>query len=496
MSTLAVPDGSPPAPSATSWRVVAALVRYCGLAPILYLLMALPTVVFLTVLTPPFQTPDETNHFRRAVQILRGEIVGHEITAPGWSGAHLPKSVVKVAESFSYLIGHPESRFSSDVMHDDSATPWDWSDREFTSFANTVIYPPFFYLPSVGALAAARQLGWNVLDAYRLARLVTGLSAVLIATLAIAMAARGRAMLFVILSLATPLYLFASISQDGLLIACMALAMGCCSRADGQKRPLHGWERVAVAMLLGAAVAARPPYVFALAVLVTPLVRCRPGGGWTRSRLQPLLPLLAALAIGLGWVVFGARPAQTPMRLEAGVSIAGQIGSMLSHPAAFPLALANTLRGSLGVQIEQAIAVLGWSETMFPPLYYLAATIALVLAAALALTGPRGLLSFRWGLLLAGAFALASASLYAALYLSWTTVGADYVDGFQGRYFLPAFMLLAVTLPALSGLGLSVAPAIERLGMRWRPVAWVALGLFAAMSDLYLPYRVFQRYYG
>lgn len=478
-----------------AWLALARpLVWFASLSPAVYLITALPTVLFLTVLVPPFQVPDETNHFRREIQLVRGGLVGREIPAPGFSGATLPRSVETVAEAFSYLIAHPDARFSPAVMHETASTPWNWSDRAFTSFANTVIYPPFFYLPSVGALEVARGLGWKPLDAYGLARLVNGLSAVGIAALAIGLAKRGRAVLFTVLSFPSTLYLFASVSQDALLIACSALAMAICSRAADLGRSLTATERVGVVLLFGAMAAARPPYALLGAVLATPLV-IYPGPG-VGARLRAALPALGALSIAACWIAFGARPGQTPMRLESGVSIPGQIHFIVQHPTAFPIALANTIQDRIGVEIAQSIAVLGWSETLFPSFYYVAAGAALALATALSLGGRRASLSPRWGAALLAAAALTYVALLAALYLQWTPVGDETVDGFQGRYLLPVAMLFAVALPAFSRSGPTGVPAATGTGARCRTAAALALCGFAALSAVWLPHEVFLRYYG
>jgi uncharacterized membrane protein len=487
------------ATTAGSWRAGGAFLRSLGrLAPAVYLVTALPTVIFLTTLTPPFQAPDETNHFRRAVQILRGEIVGHDIEAPGWSGAQVPKNVGEVAESFSYLIGQPEKKFSAEIMRNTRKIPWNWTDREFNSFANTVIYPPLFYLPAVGTLAAARDLGWGVLDSYLLARLTTGIVAVLIATLAIGLAVNGRALLFVLLSLPMSLYLFASISQDALLIASTALAMSLCSRAAGQDRALNVVERVIVAVLLGGAVAARPPYIFLLSVLLTPIVRSEVRGRtaiW--ARVRPLLPFAAALAIGLGWIVFGALPSQTPMRAEAGVAMAGQAKFLFWHPAWFPEVLLNTLWSNGVPHFKMFVGNLGWTDTALPPVYYPLAAYTLGLACVLAFFGRGHRLSGRWGLMLVATCVLAWAGVYGILYLTWTTVGADAVDGVQGRYFLPSATLLAVALPAMgSALARSAPPAVARAGRHFSRATWLVLFSMAAVSDLWLPRVVFARYFG
>ncbi|MFL5255705.1 MAG: hypothetical protein ACJ8AI_22970 [Rhodopila sp.] len=45
-------------------------------APVWYVIVTLPLVLFLVFATPPMQVPDETNHFLRAVQLSQGEVFG------------------------------------------------------------------------------------------------------------------------------------------------------------------------------------------------------------------------------------------------------------------------------------------------------------------------------------------------------------------------------------------------------------------------------------
>src|SRR4051812_22863674 len=48
-------------------------------APVWYVIVTLPLVLFLVFATPPMQVPDETNHFLRAVQLSQGEVFGEKL---------------------------------------------------------------------------------------------------------------------------------------------------------------------------------------------------------------------------------------------------------------------------------------------------------------------------------------------------------------------------------------------------------------------------------
>jgi hypothetical protein len=51
-----------------------------GLAS-LFVLFALPIVIFFAVTVPPGEVPDEPQHIFRAASILHGEIIGHRATS-------------------------------------------------------------------------------------------------------------------------------------------------------------------------------------------------------------------------------------------------------------------------------------------------------------------------------------------------------------------------------------------------------------------------------
>ncbi len=292
------------------------------------------------------------------------------------------------------------------------------------------------------------------------------------------------------------LFLFASVSQDALMLSCTALAASLCSRAVGRDRALSAWECAVVAVLIGAAIAARPPYVALLAMLVVPVAGSEEFFERQRARVRTMLSGLAALAIGSGWVVFGARLSQTPMRLEAGVSIPSQVSSMLSHPASFPEAFLNTAWDSGREQLQQTVGVLGWTDTPLPFGFYvlIGCTIGVAVLATL-IESDRGVRT-PWGAVLLGAFGLAVVGIYAALYLSWTPVGANSVDGIQGRYFLPAASLLALAVPSLGSPVVRRQWGAGRDGSSIRPAVWLALFALTAASDLWLPHVVFVRYFG
>jgi uncharacterized membrane protein len=432
------------------------------------------------------------------VQILGGQIVG-QVHSPIEAGGVLPKNVMRVAETFDFMISHSEIKVRPEITVDTRKIAWDWKDKEFTTFVNTVIYPPVGYIPAVCGLWIGRSMGLSVLDSFYNGRYFSGLVSVLLASFAIYISRWGRSLFFVLLSLPMALYQFASLTQDSLLISMTAIAFSFYSRAAGEGRDVYEYECYLAAVLLGWILAARPPYVFFCAILFT--MRSLRGVSLTLSRaiLRKLLPVAAALVIGGAWILFGALPAKVPFRLAEGVSAKHQLGYVLHHPDAIFVAVWHTLEGAFVAHFKQFIGILGWSDTYLPDFYYSLACVALLIAVLASLV--QGWVVDRThasklslGIVFAAISAVTWATVYGTLYLVWTKVGADSVDGIQGRYFLASAMALAVAVPAFGS-------SLSKLGRlrgaeHVQTFAWSSLIATVIFLDLALPRAVLIRYYG
>jgi uncharacterized membrane protein len=470
------------------------------LAPIIYLAIALPTSLFLSTLIPPFQAPDETTHFRRAVQLLRGQIIG-QVHLPIEAGGALPKNVMRVAEAFDFMIGHSDVKVRPDVTVDTRKLPWNWRDREYTSFVNTVIYPPIGYVPAVFGIWVGRSIGFAILDSYYLGRYCNAIASVLLASFAIYIARWGRSIFYVLLSLPMTLYLFASLTQDALLISMTALALSFYSRAAGEGRDVYDYECYLSALLLGCVWAARPPYVFLCPILLSLRSLRSISVSPSQKLLKKILPFAIAIGIGGAWILFGALPAKVPFRLAEGVSAKHQLHYVMHHPSALFIPLYNTLKGVFVPHFEQFIGTLGWTDTYLAGFYYWLACCALLIAGLASLV--QGWMidrpqygKFNLGILFAAASLVTWAAIYGTEYLFWTKVGADTIEGIQGRYFLPSSMALAVAVPAFGSSLFRFGSLGPGTTARVQASAWTILLAIVIFLDFILPHAVLVRYYG
>jgi hypothetical protein len=74
----------------------------------IYLLYAIPMVYMAAAMIPPFQNPDEPNHFMRAEQVSRGELV------PSFYYKHQPDTNKRSASSDSTVLYPKPGGFRTD----------------------------------------------------------------------------------------------------------------------------------------------------------------------------------------------------------------------------------------------------------------------------------------------------------------------------------------------------------------------------------------------
>jgi len=410
------------------------------LLALLYLLLALPLCLRIALLTPPLQAADEAEHVMRAAQIGRGGFIARR--APdGEVGGVLPLSLARLRDSFYALRFRPVAPVGSSLRREAASLAWG-GRRGFLSFANTALYPPVFYLPASAALDAGRWLHLRLVPSLALARLFDASLACLIASACILFAGAAPALLAALLALPMTLSLFASCSQDAMLIAASALLAAWLGRQpDGQAiagRARAAGSRagfLAAGVLVGCLGAARPPYLV-LALLL-------PLASPPRARRWALGGLCCAGGIALLWIVVGAGPCLTPTRAGGSLLGGAQMGFLLHHPLA-PLHIAwRTLLSEGPTLLRETLGVLDWLDVPLPASAY--GLIILIIAALVALQATAGL---RRTALPVMAVLLASAALIFGLqYLSWSPAGSPVVEGVQGRYFIPLLLAATTLLP-------------------------------------------------
>jgi hypothetical protein len=434
----------------------------------LYSLFSSSLFVFVV---PPFQHPEEVNHFLRASQLASGGLVGKRfvqpsVNAPSFvtAGGKIDPATVRAAWPFVPMMFRPNVRANAAMW----SAPQHWSGaRKLWPFPNTVIYPPVFYAPAIAAIGLGRVLDLTVLHTLLLGRALTALAVASIGTLAVAAAEGAAPWVFTVLLLPMSLDIAVSVSQDGLMLACGALAGALLVRALSNGGATARFACIGMAVLLSLVAMARPPY---LVLASLPLLI---GAVPWRTRLAASGASVGAV---LAWSALAAATDLTNLGAGFGANGTAQANYLRQHIFAFPAILWRTLRDEHLQFLQQFLGRLGWDDTKLPTAYYAAALAALVLAAAISLTAPsrhRVPAQVRCAVLAAGL--VAATSVFLSLYLAWTVPGYPTVGGVEGRYFLPIALVGAVLVIPV---GVPRSPLLQRLRM----VSFAIIAAFPAVS--------------
>ena len=447
-------------------------------------------VLVLAIIVPPFQNCDEVAHFMRADQISRGHLIGHRF-GPSLSGGEVDAGI---AEMNGYFV--PPGTFkivkaSAEMFDKADQVKWGTSIKRF-SFANTAIYAPFLYLPSVSGIELGKAAHISVLRTLWLARALSGLTAIIIGALAIALAGEAAPFIFTLLLLPMSLSETAAISQDGLIFSLAGLAIAILIASRAGIRPFRG-SYIVSCLCLAIIVMAKPPYLPLAVVALFPL---------SESRRARTCGFIAVMAAGLMWAGFtsatsmvtGAPPGDSVSFVAAGSSAmpgsdpAQQVKFIEQHPQVVVPVIRDALHRLPGLGSE-FIGTLGWNDTPLPKPYKALAYLMLAVTAFASFSTARSPLARpdrNEVLLMAAALIVSVSGIFATLYISFTPVGLHAMWGVQGRYLTPLALMAA---------GL---PACIRLREGWEPARRIAIAAVAAFPVLSLVTTfttVVSRYY-
>ncbi len=428
-------------------------------------LVGLLGAVPLVLLTPPFQVADEPQHFERAYQISRLDLVGHAHGRE--AGAVLPVSLSAMARD---LLGtdaidadRPITPRPLSASLAGLGRPLDPDRVAFTAFTGAAPYSPLPYVPQAVAIAIGRSFGMGPLALLYAARLANALAAIVLLALAVRTAPVAREALAFAGLMPMALYQYASASPDAMTIATALLFTALATRAI-----VRGWTgRTVVAAGLLGAVFCSHKLVYA-PVLLIGLVPAMAGA---RARLRTIglsvAIALFALGVGIGWFALNSGLALTRL---PDTDVHAQAAFLIGRPMAFPAILWASLQSYAMLYYFGMVGAIGWLVVPLPTTAYLFALFGMILTVCIRRPDepvlPR--LVGVWPLLLvAGGIALVAL----ALYLTWNTVGSAAILGVQGRYFLPLLPLLLVACTLL----VRLPPDAARARLFGRIVAVVAV---------------------
>lgn len=443
----------------------------------IFFLLSMPYLLILVFLTPPFQVPDEPEHYFYARAITTGHIFPRDLDGTGVGGT-VTQADIELVTAFDGIKFHPEVKATRQMYEAarqvEGANTW-----VVQNYWGAAIYPPVAYAIPAVAMLLADAAGFDRLDAFYAGRAANALLFALSVALAIWITPVGKAAFAAIFLLPMSLFEAASFSADAPTYALTALICAIMMRLatstpDGTR----------TLWLVGILIAVLSTIKSPLVALIIPLAAL----ALRNSKKTALFLVSLVASVWLAWTVgfmsmdgFAAR-----QKTLVDVSSSEQIRYILGNPfVIFEISL-TTIRLWWWDYVSSGIGILGWLDTGLSRLFYIFSIIVLIFVFIGSVSANRVELPkfFRWSLF-ASAIS-ASALIFGALYLTWTPVGFTSVQGVQGRYFIPILLIMAISVSNMNASRYSRSISAATYGV---------IFLFATISLAHVTSVLVDRYY-
>jgi uncharacterized membrane protein len=382
-------------------------------------------------LTPPFQSPDEFNHVKRAYLLSRAVLVVGNRGAQ--TGGEIDDGLLDYMDCFQEIpfnygakIERSTTRACDEIHYA--------GRRSFSDLSNTAMYFPFLYAPQALALFIGERSGLSVGKSYYLARLFSSCAVLALLMWALIVYPVPPAVLALFL-LPMCLFQLSSASLDAITFAATVLAASLFLRGYHRGSPFSSCLHGALAACLFLLGTSRIIYIV-LSPLLLVLYRVR------KSRAY-FVSFLAVLGLSLMWIGIAMTTVRGKGAIIQEMSSADIVKYYLTHPGAFSGVVLRTLTDGdiLNGYWRMFVGILGWLDTPIGSVAYVVFAIELV-AIVVASSSVTSLQSLNSGhLALACAASAAMALLLLVALSAWTIHPATVIRGIQGRYFYPIAVL-------------------------------------------------------
>jgi len=439
----------------------------------------LTIIIFLmslavSTLTPPFQSPDEDAHLKRAYLLSHGYVwLSHP--AGESTGGLINQGLIRYIDKFKGLPFHGEQKVSANDLYEAKQITWQQVNVH-SSTAGISYYFPLLYLPQALGIRIGELLGISVEHSYRLAKLAALIAASTLFYWALRLF-HFSAIPLALFILPMSLFQMGAASLDGIAHACCLLAIAIFLKLTQSNLPTSKWLSVI--------------FCFLVALLAT-----------SRMQLIPLLLLIfltykstqqkiflwggiTATLFTISWISLTVLLV-VDLRVETGLSPFALILFYATHPIALVSVLTNTLTSisTLKSYATAFIGVLGWLDASLPKNEYAILGCLILVLAIIHLSWRSKSIIRRnqWALL---ACSLASVMIiFLSLLVQWTPHPATIILGVQGRYFFGSVLMLSIAFSS---------PTIEQPIKQF--ISLITLLILASCSLVFTINLLLQRYY-
>ena len=411
---------------------------------IIFIYLALIFGTLFIFLTPPFQSPDEDSHLKKAYTIGRlrlFHVVDNDI-----EGYYIPDKMIEYIEEKKSSIGNYKWKYTYKDFYKDNFLVVDYSKKSLVDFStkNALIIP---YIPASIGIFIARStsnlfVGGECSTAYMLyfARFLNLLSYIIIIALAIKTTPILKKTITTIMLLPMSLFLGSMVTYDCMLISLCILTLSLILKLIYDKEQKFEIKHLIYFCIVGF-ILLRVKIVYSLILILLMLV--------SKDKFKDKNKLKYAIycILGIIGLYFVSKIPSLFIKSVSGNDFvtSEQISFIKNNPISFVYIILKNIYTQKITLLVQLIGVLGLIDTYMPTIIIMFLFTLLLMVSLSELSLSKIKIDVKTKFISFTIFILILISIFIAMYVSWTPqvlgVGANIVSGVQGRYFLPVLIL-------------------------------------------------------
>lgn len=426
--------------------------------------------ILFTFFIPPFQSPDEYNHFYKSWRVSEGALLP-EKSGENRLGGELPISLPLLQKQFHYLKDDHLAKTSFSHLQHAATIKLNVNERKFIDYPNTAVYAPTSYLPQATAVWLGKALNLNPLYILYLVRLFNLSAWIFLVTLAIKQIKFQQWSVVYVALLPSSLVMAASANSDnstnGLCYLLISVFIF----------PGH-FSLILKAIIL--TIVCINKIIFAPLVLLYWIL--------DKSLFYFVLLALVAFCSAYIWGSFAQKNIVTyenydkncraGLTMNEGVNPSAQLQFIKENPATFIKTVLSGFYKSIPATTVHLFGKFGWEKNYLPTWMIL----LLISGLFICVCSQSNALTSMDRLILASAVVLGFFIFSAVMYMIWCPVGSPVLDAFGGRYFFVFMMLFPFIV------GFSLFKKNTTLLLQFSKVVMV-------MGNLVTLYSIMERYY-
>lgn len=425
--------------------------------PKLFVISALFFGFLIMMLIPPFQVPDEAQHFEKAYVMSQGKF--NPENHDGKLGFYIPTEIVEIVDSYTHKVfGNRDEKISYSSIILDDRLPKDYVNYQFVSFSTASSNNAVHIVPTIGILfgklIAKITQGGHASVVYLLyyARFANLMMYVILIGLAIKISPILKKTMMMVGIMPQSLFMGASVSYDSLMIAMSFISLGIIFKLIFDKNYKLNISNMLILAILAVIYSVSKPIYLPIFLLMFLIPKYKFNDN---KHFIKMVCIFCAMFLG-GYLLtripgYFIKNVSTGMVNEDIVSLTGhQINYLKSHPFAFFRAVYVSFFGNLPYYISTMVATFGLIDTYVPQIICYLYLFLLLATAIVEMSNCEFEISWLMRISSLLCYIVSFLGIFLAMYLTWAPqevgVGSDIITGVQGRYFIPSLFLPFIVL--------------------------------------------------